>query len=396
MTRVGLYKLNSPKQHADDWALIIDNSIQVGTQKCLLILGVRLSQLKWKALTFADVETLFMAIHKDYDKNFIFKSLEQAQEKIGKAVMVCADDGPDLRKGVALFCEKYGIGRVYDTIHKIGTFLKGILEKDSEWQAFTKAVAEAKRKMQQTPAAHLMPPNQRTKSRFLNIDILTKWSVDAMSVLTGEEGHDKELLKKHCGWLLNHKELVECLKQFDLINKHVRQHIREYGLSSNTGKYIETLLEGAMRSASLNVNACEYAGKIIDFFDEHSKIVPFNQVWIGSSEIIESLFGKLKVLEQNQHKGGFTSLVLGMVACTGSLDHTIINKAILETKTKDVEAWKEQQIGKTFLSRRREALGKWRKKEKRKDTSEKNTLQKMAKENEPELTGTFLEKVIGF
>ena len=392
MTRVGLYKLNSPKEHANDWALVIDNSIQVGTHKCLVILGARLSKLKLKSLTFADVEVLLIAIHENPTKDVICQSLEKAQEKVGKVIMVCADDGPDLRSGVKLFCEKHGAGRVYDTIHKIGTFLKGLLEKDPKWQAFTKAVAEAKKKMQQTSAAHLMPPNQRSKSRFLNIDILIQWGVDALSILAGAEHSDKELLKQYCGWLLDYKELIECLRQLDLINKHVRQHIREYGLSSRTGEHVEALLEKAIKSASLNVSACQYAGKLMDFFQEHSKIVPPNQVWIGSSEIIESLFGKFKDFEKNQHKGGFTSLVLGMAACTGFLDHSIVNKAILETKTKDVEAWTEAQIGKTFLSKRRESLGGWRKKK----TSKKNMPEKIVIGNAQELTGAYLEKVAGF
>ena len=86
------------------------------------------------------------------------------------------------------------------------------------------------------------------------------------------------------------------------------------------------------------------------------------------------------------------SELLGMAACTGFLDHSIVNKAILETKTKDVEAWIEAQIGKTFLSKRRESLGGWRKKK----TSKKNMPKKIVIENVPELTGAYLEKVAGF
>ena len=36
--------------------------------------------------------------------------LEKAQSKVGKVAMVCADDGPDLRGGVRLFCKKYRVG----------------------------------------------------------------------------------------------------------------------------------------------------------------------------------------------------------------------------------------------------------------------------------------------
>lgn len=392
LIRVGLYKLNLPKEQADDWACIIDNSIKVGTQKCLVILGARLSQLKLKALTFADVEVLHIAIHEDSDQRFICQALEKAQSKVGKFLMVCADDGPDLRGGISLFCEKYATKRVYDAIHKIGTFLKGILENDSAWQAVTQAAAEAKKKMQQTSAAHLMPPNQRSKCRFLNVDILVNWIVDAMSILTGPENPDKELLKKYCGWLLDYPELIERLKQMDLISKVVRQHMRDYGLSSETGRHIERLLDDAMKSASFNEHACQYAGMIIDFYNEHSKIVPANEVWIGSTEIIESLFGKFKGLEGEQHKSGFTPLVLAMAALTGKSEPSIVSEALLKIKTKDVEAWTKAEIGKTCLSKRRLALGSWRKKKRNK----KKGTEKTSEEDGREQAGIFIQNAAGY
>jgi hypothetical protein len=50
---------------------------------------------------------------------------------------------------------------------------------------------------------------------------------------------------------------------------------------------------------------------------------------VGSSEVIESLFGKLKSLEQDQSKEGFTSLILGDAACVGKADADIVSLKIL-------------------------------------------------------------------
>lgn len=56
LMRLGYYKLNRPKEHADDWAWIVDHSIQIGKEKCFVILGVRLKNLPNRPLTFTDVE----------------------------------------------------------------------------------------------------------------------------------------------------------------------------------------------------------------------------------------------------------------------------------------------------------------------------------------------------
>jgi len=366
LTQIGLYKLNCLKEQANDWALIVDNSVQIGTQKCLVVLGVRLSKFQEKALIFEDMEVLVMELHDKSNAEITCQALEKAQKKVGKAAMVCADDGPDLRGGIVLFCKKHGVGRVFDITHKIGTFLKKILEKDPEWQTFTSAAAEAKKKMQQTQAAHLVPPNQRTKSRFLNIEILVHWGIDAMVAIETPNHPDKELLEHYCGWIRQYKEFIERLKQFDLISRTIRQHVREHGISSGSGGDVEIALEEAMKFLKFNMEACEYAGQLIDFVHEQSRIVPAGQIWIGSSEIIESLFGKLKCLEQDQSKGGFTSLVLGVAACVGKVDVDVVRTAMVQVRTKDVDAWTNEQMGATLLSKRRKSLGAWRRKKKTK------------------------------
>jgi hypothetical protein len=364
LTQIGLYKLNSPKEQANDWALIVDNSIQIGTQKCLVVLGMRLSKFKGKALIFEDMEMLIMELHSKSDAKMVCKALEKAQKKVGKISMVCADDGPDLRRGIAQFCKNHDAGRVFDITHKIGIFLKKMLEKDPLWQTFSSAAAEAKKKMQQTQAAHLVPPNQRTKSRFLNIEILVHWGIDVMMALETPNHPDKELLEQYCGWIRQYKALIEKLKQFDFISQHIRQHIREQGICTTTGEQVEALLEAKMKFFKFNMDACEYAGKLIDFVHEQSKIVPEGYVWIGSSEIIESLFGKLKCLEHDQSKGGFTSLVLGAAACVGRIDADVVSKAMIQVKATDVDAWTREQMGATLTSKRRKALGTYRKKKK--------------------------------
>ena len=138
-----------------------------------------------------------------------------------------------------------------------------------------------------------------------------------------------------------------------------------------------------LESLDLNTDACQYAGMLLDFLHEQSKVVPIGQVWIGSSEIIESLFGKLKCLEHDQSKGGFTSLVLGVAACVGKVDVDVVRAAIKKVRTADVDAWMQEHLGATLLSKRRKALGSWRKK-----NSPKNM--------EQESTGVSLRKVVGF
>ena len=91
LTQIGLYKLSALKEQANDWALIVDHFIQVGTHKCLLILGVRLSQFQGRALTFEDMKPILIECHEQSNEQIIFQALQKAQEKVGQVSMVCVD-----------------------------------------------------------------------------------------------------------------------------------------------------------------------------------------------------------------------------------------------------------------------------------------------------------------
>ena len=63
---------------------------------------------------------------------------------------------------------------IYDIKHKGATLLKGELDKDETWKAFTQKAAQTKSQVQQTALAFLSPPNQRTKARYMNLAILIR------------------------------------------------------------------------------------------------------------------------------------------------------------------------------------------------------------------------------
>jgi len=60
LLRVGYYKLTRPKEQAQDWVWMVDHTMQLGVEKCLVILGLRLSTcpVPGRGLRHEDVEPL--------------------------------------------------------------------------------------------------------------------------------------------------------------------------------------------------------------------------------------------------------------------------------------------------------------------------------------------------
>ena len=59
MAKVGYYKLHYPLEKADDWIILIDESIQIGSQKYLAIFGCRAKNIPiGRSLTLDDLVPL--------------------------------------------------------------------------------------------------------------------------------------------------------------------------------------------------------------------------------------------------------------------------------------------------------------------------------------------------
>src|ERR1700720_2803613 len=78
--------------------------------------------------------------------------------------------------------------------------------------------------------------------------------------------------------------------------------------------------------------------------------------YLGSSEVLESLFGKFKALEGDHASSGLTSLILAIPGLVGEMNESIIEDAMMSTSTWDITNWVSANLGKTFLSERRQAL----------------------------------------
>jgi len=77
---------------------------------------------------------------------------------------------------------------------------------------------------------------------------------------------------------------------------------------------------------------------------------------LGSSEIIESLFGKQKYIEKEQSRSGFTGLLLALPALVSETSESVMRKALESTPTKFVINWYRKNIIKSVQAKRVEAF----------------------------------------
>jgi hypothetical protein len=356
LMRLGYYKLHRVKKQGRDWVWIVDHSVQIGIEKCLVILGVRLSQLSRDSmcLNHEDVEPITLEPVKKSNGEIVYEQLEEAVKKTGVPREIVGDYGSDLKSGVERFCQNHSeTCFIYDIKHKSASLLKKLFEFDNVWQEFIRLTNETKQKVQQTALAYLAPPNQKTKSRYMNIDILIKWAKKMLTFLQEGLQHngDAEQIKEKIGWLLNFEEAIFNWNEILTVTQVTESFVRTKGFFAGSALQLKELL---------GVGGSEDVQKIreafIAFVTEQSEYVHENECLVGSSEVIESVFGKLKRLEQSQSKSGFTSFVLSVGALVATTTNDIIEKALQAVPTKNVFDWGKKILGPSVQSKRKKAL----------------------------------------
>jgi len=356
LLKIGYFKLIREKEVADDWIWIIDHSVQWGSEKCLLILGIRQKNIpKNRALTYADVEPIELIPTKSSNGDIVYEQLTQATYKTGAPRAIVADGGSDLKLGIETYVSNNtGTIYIYDIKHQIALCIKKVLESDPNWQNFIELCAIAQRYMRQNDVAALAPPNQRSKARYMNVDILINWAYKVLNMTdeTCQSLFNIEEVKRTLGWLDNYKEDIMRWERISNIATKVTSYIAKYGLSRGTTNQLKTYLSDFPHCQ----DSLEFQEAILSHVYKYECKTHIGEHVIGSSDIIESLFGKFKNLEKEQSSSGFTNLLLALPALVAETSSEVIKKALTAIKVKEVWGWLKEKIGMSVQAKRKEAF----------------------------------------
>lgn len=371
LLRLGYYKLTRPKEQAEDWVWIVDHTVQIGVEKCFVILGVRLSALPNPArcLSHEDVEPIALCPVRQSNGEVVYQQLEDSMEKTGIPREIIGDQGSDLKAGVERFCQHHPqTSYIYDIKHKTAVVLEHELEEDPCWREFTHLAAQTKQRVQQTALAFLAPPNQRTKARYMNLESLLRWGSETLRFLDrqpseGSRELDPQHLEEKLGWLKGFREPLTVWHELLQIIEATESFVRKQGLSRGAHRALQKILTPlAQRARTKTVSQ-----HLLTFVAEQSFQAQHHERLLGSSEVIESVLGKFKRLEQDQAKGGFTGLVLGVGAMVATTTREVVQKALETVSTKDVLDWCKQTLGQSVQAKRKAAFAVHGKTEQKRD-----------------------------
>ena len=355
LLRIGLFVLRYLVERQSDWIWIVDHTHSVGTTKCFVVVGIRLSEYRKlnRALQHSDLSVLDLLPVEQSNGEIVSKQMSALCNKFGIPLAILCDRGSDLNKGVNLLQQTHpDVVLLYDVVHMVARMTEAILKKEPNWDAFCVASSHCAHEIRQSKISHLKPPRTKTKARYMNISQEIRWGARALLVLDRvRDGKlnarqstrlPKDLVVSKLQWLDSYRESITAWEKISLMGQEVITTVRRLGYSMQTKNQLNEKL-----GTTDNAACREWVKRIMQDIEQQCLAANMHQTLPGTSEILESLFGKMKRLLSGNHSGTTNSLtvqLLAMVTCTVLLTQTLVREAIATCRIKHLKEWAKDKL----------------------------------------------------
>jgi len=305
----------------------------------------------------------------------------------------------------------------YDITHQMALLLKKELVNDDRYQTFARQCSLSRQQTKQTALYFLAPPKQRLKSRYLNVDSYVDWAqqvlhyqaqgdfsqislvftLDEQAIISladcldeqplaqlsgmkGKEYPDEKTFisnliqhlgpelfaqkgkpicqaadigrrkfQEKLGWLNEYQAEIMLYAQLVEIVHTVQKQVKQDGLNQAS----KATFEKKMKETSLLPRAQQFREQVLAYLDREGAKIPEGQTLLGTSDIIESIFGKYKLFSSERSLKEIGKMVLMIPVFTARITCDTVQKAMESVRQIDIEKWSNQVFGQSMLSKRR-------------------------------------------
>lgn len=351
--KCGLNTYNNVSKNlsGENYAVVIDESMMIGSCKSLLTLAIP-AKHHGKPISHADTMIIGINNSDSFNGESVGDCLMKSVERIGhKPQYVICDNDHKIINGV----KSTGIRYHLDITHSLGMFLERTYKSEDDFINFTKQMSLAQFKYNMRKEAYLLPPRQRTISRFINLDNWVKWAsrvLEKYHILSKSEQEMLFFIPQSASFINEMTEVMKCIRHIESICKY-------HGLSKDTAQMcIKNVLDSLMgqteRMRALGTSIIHYITNEVKWLDKED-------CHNNSTDIIESVFGIFKRKKSPNKLYGVTSYILSLASkpafSTRRTTKKVDIKLHLETvKMKHISKWRSENIPQNLVTKRIKVL----------------------------------------
>ena len=336
------------------WVWLIDHTVQIGASKLLVVVGCLLNDvpLGERPLRQSDLHLVHLSLMEHSTKETVAVELERAALRTGIPRQIVSDHGSDLNGGVKIFQQQHpSVAHVHDLAHQAANVLKQRWSLTDHWSKFVARLAETAAKLRQTREAHVLPPKVRSKARFMNVGPTLRFAARVLKLL--ELPTPNPRIVEHYSWLYEHRESLMNWTSEQAVAETAVRHVCTHGLGRNTATELDTVWSKLERTPG----AHDVASQLKTAVRTEAHQAQPGESLVGSTEVLESTFGKLKRLEHSYSGDGFTPLCLALGAIVGERSEDQVREALNAVPRKKAESLAKTLFGTTVQMLRRLYIG---------------------------------------
>ena len=335
------------------YALIIDESMMIGSEKLLLTLAVPADN-EGHVMTEKDIVIVDISIAKSWNGTTIEDVLKKVSEKIGHdPEYVISDNGSTIGKAV----RDAGYRHHLDISHSLGMFLERVYKNEPDFQELSKKVSDARLKYNMQEVAFIQPPSQRSIARFINMSKWIEWASRMQYVY-----HTlRDDIKSIYGFIPQNASLVDELSEVMSCINRIEKDIKNNGISHESAARCRQLVRNTLMSG--NERQHKIGTFILEYLDRETSFMDEDESHNASTDTIESTFGVVKARKSDDKLAGVTPIILMMplrLHFADKIRRVNFNfKERLETgRHCHIKEWTDVNLSPNLVIKRRETIGK--------------------------------------
>ena len=241
---------------------------------------------------------------------------------------------------------------INDIKHKTARMLNHALDHDSAWSKFAEKSHHFKKQVSQGPLAALAPPQQRSKARYMNLEVLVKWAQKSLLALENRQamrkaGLDVRQVEAKLGWLRKFAQPVRRWSEMLAVIGTAEHYVRHEGIHTQAAEELAAQLPKSTIPAVQRLRK-----QLLEFIQSQGQQALPGERILGSSEVLESIIGKFKAVAGEGGYHGLTSMILSIGALVGKQTVATVHAALTAVTNNAVWEWCRTHLGATVQSMR--------------------------------------------
>jgi hypothetical protein len=359
--RVGIAQLKLLVRDGEAWIWLADHSNQIGQEKVLQIIGIRVKDLPPVGETLPRDKMIVLATvpGTSWTRDDVRREYKNLAEQIGPPAYLVTDGAVELIESAdALEIEGETPIVLRDMKHYAANVFEQLIGKDERFQEYLSKLGRTRSTVQQTELSHFTPPPQKPKARFMNLGPVLRWGQMVsyhLSHCHSKSRHDitAKRMNEKLGWVRGFRGQLAVWNRCQAVLQASLGFINRHGIYHGAAAKLKIELDELQ---STHPPDCELSttmvAKLLAFVEEsESKLPEGDRAWL-STENLESLFGHYKRLEGQHSKGGFTSLIAAMPMLLTHWTPDNVRASLTVVPVKAMQAWVHENLKTTLTSKR--------------------------------------------